>query len=388
MSVPAQSVPRGVVRTVIGHVRARHLAAGAQRRPDFDVDTRDYIRDLVEHAAPLLDADTRHHTIRRVLAELSGFGVLQQYLDDPEVTEVAVNRGHEVWVDRNGRMELVDELGETSVESIIERIITPLGLRFDLTAPIVDARLPGGHRMCAIRDPLAVDGTSLSIRRFALRTLDLPTHCGPDVAALLDDIMRRRLNIVVCGAASSGKTTLLNALTTLIDPSERVITVEDTAELSLMCSNLVRLETRPATPDGVDEITVRRLLQSAMRLRPDRLVIGEVRGAEAFDMVQALNTGHDGSLSTIHANSPEDALWRLTALAALGAPSQAYESLSRQVRSSIDIVVHTARMSDGRRRIVSIAETQLDGAPIVLADHLRMITAPTRRRMHLSDGGA
>lgn len=388
MSVPAQPVPRGVVRTVIDHVRARHLAAGAQRRPSFDGETHDYIRELVERAAPLLDPDIRHHTIRRVLAELSGFGVLEQYLDDPEVTEVAVNRGHEVWVDRNGQMELVDHLGDTSVDSIVERIITPLGLRFDLTAPIVDARLPGGHRMCAIREPLAVDGTSLSIRRFALRTLDLHAHAGSDVAALLDDIMRRRLNIVVCGAASSGKTTLLNALTTLIDASERVITVEDTAELSLACPNLVRLETRPATPDGVEEVSVRRLLQSALRLRPDRLVVGEVRGAEAFDMVQALNTGHDGSLSTIHANSPDDALWRLTALAALGAPSQAYESLSRQVRSSIDIVVHTARRGDGRRCIVSVAETQHDGAPIVLADHARVITAPTRRRVHLLEDSA
>lgn len=381
MSNSSRVVPRTAVRSILGSLRERPVRAG--HRP-ADKPPLDDVRTLVQRAAPLLPVEQHRAMVRRVLAEISGLGVLDQYLDDPDVTEVAVNRGREVWVDRNGRMQHVDDLGDDGVEPIIERILTPLGLRFDLASPMVDARLAGGHRMCAVRSPLAVDGTSLSIRRFALRSLDLGEHAGAGVCALLDDIMRRRLNIVVCGAASSGKTTLLNALASRIAPHERVITVEDTAELALPCPNLVRLESRPATPDGVEEVSMRRLLQTALRLRPDRIVVGEVRGAEAFDMVQALNTGHDGSLSTVHANSPADALRRLTTLAMLGAPASAGPLLHEQVVSCIDIVVHTARHHDGRRSIVGIAETQTDGSCLPIADAHSVLGAPSRRRLHLA----
>lgn len=383
MSNSSRAVPRTAVRSLLGALRERHRHVGAGHQPDASTPLDD-VRTLVQRAAPLLPAEHHRTLVRRLLAEISGLGVLEQYLDDPDVTEVAVNRGCEVWVDRNGRMQHVDDIGDGGVEPIIERILTPLGLRFDLTSPIVDARLPGGHRMCAVRAPLAVDGTSLSIRRFALRSLDLGDHAGAEVCALLDNIMQRRLNIVVCGAASSGKTTLLNALASRITTNERVITVEDTAELSLPCPNLVRLETRPATPDGVEEVGVRRLLQTALRLRPDRIVLGEVRGAEAFDMVQALNTGHDGSLSTVHANSPADALRRLTTLAMLGAPSAAGALVHEQVASCIDIVVHTARHHDGRRSIVGIAETQPDGSCRPIADARGSLGEPSRRRVHLA----
>lgn len=387
MSTRVRPVPRTSVRSIVEALRSRPSLPGEPVQSESPTSTLDDVRGLVERAAPFLPAEHHSAVVRRVLAEISGFGVLEQYLDDPAVTEVAVNRGREVWVDRNGGMELVDDLGETGVEPIIERIISPLGLRFDLSSPVVDARLPGGHRMCAVRSPLAVDGTSLSIRRFAVRSLDLSEHSGPDVCALLDNIMARRLNLVVCGAASSGKTTLLNALAARIAPTERVITVEDTAELVLPCPNLVRLETRPATPDGVAEVSIRRLVQTALRLRPDRIVIGEVRGAEAFDMVQALNTGHDGSLSTIHANSPSDALRRLTTLAMLGAPASAGSLLTEQVNTCIDIVVQTARHHDGRRSIASICETQPDGSLRTLATGQRVDAEPLRRRLHLVGAG-
>jgi pilus assembly protein CpaF len=318
------------------------------------------------------------------MAALSDLGVLSLYLADPIVTEVAVNHGNEVWVDRSGRMERVDSIDGDELVVLIERITAPLGLRFDLTSPIVDARLPDGHRVCAVREPLAVGGTCLSVRRFALRTVSLDAFAPPAVAALLHDLVTSRCNLVVSGATSTGKTTLLNAVAALCDPNERIITIEDTAELDIASPHVVRLEARPATPDGVDAITVRQLLHAALRLRPDRLVIGEVRGEEAYDMVQALNTGHDGSLSTVHANSPQDALRRIASLAALGAPGQPRDSLDDQVRSSIDVIVHLIRRSDGTRCVSSVEEVHPPGEPgpptTVLATASEVIAKPSRLR--------
>lgn len=316
----------------------------------------DYVQVCINEVAPLLAHHEREAVCRRVIAELRGLGALDRWLDDPAVTEVAVNATNEVWVDRSGRMERVDDLAPGELAALIERVIAPLGLRLDLTAPIVDARLPGGHRMCAVLAPLAVDGTCVSIRRFALQHLSLRSFATEPVQALLTDLVRSRSNIVVSGATSSGKTTMLNALAGLVEPGERIVTIEDTAELRLAAPHVVRLEARPATPDGVGAITVGQLLRAALRLRPDRLVIGEVRGAEAYDMVQALNTGHDGSMATVHANSPRDALRRIASLAELGAPGQSLESIAAQVRSSIDIVVQVARTASGRRYVHEVAE--------------------------------
>jgi len=313
--------------------------------------------------APLLDHQSRHSVHARVLALLSGFGALATYLSDPSVTEVAVNAGNQVWVDRNGRMQRVGTIEPDELHGLVERILAPLGLRFDRTAPVVDARLPNGQRLCAVLEPLAVDGTCVSIRQFSLQPIGIGEFAPPEVCALVAELVRSRANIVVSGATSSGKTTLLNALGALVPDGDRIITIEDTAELRLDTPHVVRLEARPATPDGVAAVTVRDLLRAALRLRPDRLVVGEVRGAEAYDMVQALNTGHDGSLSTVHANRPDDAVRRVVTLAALGAPGQDTSLVEEQVRSSIDVVVHVERTPDGRRRIAHIDEVARHPSP-------------------------
>jgi pilus assembly protein CpaF len=344
----------------------------------------EYAHVCLNHLAPFLDHATRASIHRRAMAALSDLGVLSLYLADPMVTEVTVNNGSDVWADRSGRMERVDSIDRDELAVVIERITAPLGLRFDLTTPIVDARLADGHRVCAVREPLAVGGTCLSIRRFALHHVSLDAFAPPSVAALLHDLVTSRCNLVVSGATSTGKTTLLNAVTALCDPAERIITIEDTAELNIDAPHVVRLEARPATPDGVEAVTVRQLLHAALRLRPDRLVIGEVRGAEAYDMVQALNTGHDGSLSTVHANGPQDALRRIASLAALGAAGQSRDSLDDQVRSSIDAIVHLARRHDGSRFICSVEEVRPPGEggspTTVLATASEVVAEPTRLR--------
>lgn len=313
--------------------------------------------------APLLDHHRRQTVHSHVLALLSGLGVLATYLADPSVTEVAVNAGQHVWVDRSGCMQHVGTIEPDELHGIIERILAPLGLRFDRTSPVVDARLPNGQRLCAVLEPLAVDGTCVSIRQFSLQHIGVDAFAAPDVCALIDELVHARANIVVSGATSSGKTTLLNALGALVPDGDRIITIEDTAELRLGSPHVVRLEARPATPDGVAAVTVRDLLRAALRLRPDRLVIGEVRGAEAYDMVQALNTGHDGSLSTVHANSPDDAVRRVVSLAALAAPGHDTSLIEEQVRSSIDVIVHVERTALGQRRIARIDEVARHPGP-------------------------
>ena len=344
----------------------------------------EYVQVCLNQLSPLLDHSTRALLHRHVRAALTGMGVLELHLADPSVTEVAINAGREVWVDRSGRMERVDSVEPHEVALLIERMISPLGLRFDLTSPVVDARLPGGQRLCAVREPLAVDGTCLSIRRFALQHVSLASFAPPPVAELVQQLVEWRCNLVVSGATSTGKTTLLNAIAGLFDTDERIITIEDTAELSISAPHVVRLEARPATPDGVEAVTVRQLLHAALRLRPDRLVVGEVRGSEAFDMVQALNTGHDGSLSTVHANSAPDALRRIGTLAALAAPGQSRESLDEQVHSSIDAVIHLTRRADGSRCIAAVEEVQPPGndgpATIPLATATHVLAEPCRAR--------
>lgn len=385
-----------LVGNVCARVR-RHLSADSSLLTDPRL--ADYVQVCINEAAPLLAHHDREAVCRRVIAELRGLGALERWLDDPTVTEVTVNASTQVWVDRSGRMEQVDDLSPGALPALIERVIAPLGLRFDLTSPIVDARLPSGHRMCAVLEPLAVDGTCLSIRRFALQHIALGAFAAEPVRQLLAQLVRDRCNIVVSGATSSGKTTLLNALTALVDPAERIITIEDTAELRLQAPHVVRLEARPETPEGVGRITVGDLLRAALRMRPDRLVIGEVRGTEAFDMVQALNTGHDGSMATIHANSPQDALRRIASLAELGAPGQSLESIAEQVRSSIDVVVQVARTASGRRYVSEVAEVLELGSGLdesrggattsirTLATATELLAAPRRMRIAPEAGG-
>jgi len=326
--------------------------------------------------APLLATTELDGLVARVLARVGGLGPLDPLLADPAVTEVMVNAG---------RLERAPvAMSPALLGQLLERIVAPLGLRVDRTCPVVDARLPDGSRVHAVVAPLAVDGTCLCIRRFISSGFPLRAYAPPDVVDLLRSAVSARLNMLVSGATSSGKTSLLAAIGALLPGPERVITIEDAAELRLPGEHVVRLEARPATADGLGAVTVRDLLRAALRMRPDRIVVGEVRGKEALDMVQAMNTGHDGSLATCHANSALDALRRVESMVLEGAPGLPLDAVREQIHASLDPVVHTARRPDGARRVVEIAEVAPPGSGHdrvrTLADHTGVVAGLTRQR--------
>ena len=306
---------------------------------------------------PLLAEDAVAEVVEQVQARVSGFGVLEPLLADPSVSEIMANGGGTVWIERDGRMERTElVIDEPMLLQLIERIVGPLGLSVDRVSPIVDARLPDGSRVNAILRPLAVDGPCLTIRRFGARQIELESVATPGTAAMLRWAVRSRLNILVCGGSGAGKTTLLNALAGEISADERVITVEEAAELRLPGDHVVRLEARPAGAEGIGAFRVRDLVRNALRMRPDRIVVGEVRSGEAIDMLQAMNTGHEGSLSTCHANGPADALRRLETLVLMGDVALPLAAVREQLRSAIDLVVCIARRPDGTRRVVAVGE--------------------------------
>ncbi len=315
------------------------------------------IHELTRALDPLLPESSVAEVVGQVTARVSGLGALEPFLAEPAVSEVMVNGSGDVWIERDGRLERTDVvIDEPTLLLIIERIVGPLGLSVDRTSPIVDARLPDGSRVNAVVRPLAVDGPCLTIRRFGARQIDLATVSSPGTAAMLRWAVRSRLNLIVCGGAGAGKTTLLNALATEIAADERVITVEDAAELRLPGRHVVRLEARPAGSEGVGAHRVRDLVRNALRMRPDRIVVGEVRSGEAIDMLQAMNTGHEGSLSTCHANGPADAMRRLETLVLMGDVALPLPAIREQLRSAIDLVVCIARRPDGSRRVMSVGE--------------------------------
>ncbi|HKA04995.1 MAG TPA: ATPase, T2SS/T4P/T4SS family [Acidimicrobiales bacterium] len=336
--------------------------------------------------APLLAPAELDGVVARVMARVDGLGPLEPLLTDPAVTEVMVNAGRDVWVERAGRLERVPVAMNTALlDQLLERIVAPLGLRVDRTSPVVDARLPDGSRVHAVVAPLAIDGTCVSVRRFRHAGWPLTAYAPPDVTELLRSAVEQRLNVLVSGPTSSGKTSLLAAIGAVVPPHERIITIEDAAELRLPGDHVVRLEARPATADGAGAVSVRDLLRAALRMRPDRIVVGEVRGPEALDMVQAMNTGHDGSLSTCHANSALDALRRVESMVLEGAPGLPLHALREQVHSSLDLVIHTARRADGARRVIEVSEVVPNpepGEPRVrrLADADGVRSTPTRTR--------
>ena len=323
---------------------------------------------IVSEVAPLATADE----IADAVDALAGLGPVEHLLRDPDVTDVLVNGPGEVWVERRGRLELTDVtfVDSRAVVAAVERVIAPLGLRIDRASPAVDARLPDGSRLHAVIPPASVDGPVVAVRRFSETVTDLGAlvACGgisADGADLLRTAVANRMNLLVAGGTGAGKTTLLNVLSKEIDPSERTVTVEDAAELKLE-GHVVRLEARPPNAEGAGEIRLRALLRHALRLRPDRIVVGEVRGPEALDMIQAMSTGHDGSMSTIHANGPEEALWRLESLAATADSGVSAETLRRQIRSAVDLVVFVARRPEARV-VVSICSVAPDGVEEVYA---------------------
>ena len=282
---------------------------------------------------------------------------LEALFADPDVSEILLNGGGRAFVERAGRLEPVTvDLDETGVRHVVERIIAPLGLRLDRSSPMVDARLPDGSRLHAVLPPVAVDGTCVAIRRFGGRRDLIDFGLEPVGVELLRWVIAAGWNLLLSGGTGAGKTTLLNVLAGEVPSRERIVTIEETAELSLGQPHVVRLEARPPNAEGAGGVPVRALVRAALRLRPDRLIVGEVRGEEAFDLLQALNTGHCGSLCTIHANGPADALARLESLVLLAGVGLPVESIRSQIHSSIDAVVHVARGVDGSRAIESIAE--------------------------------
>jgi pilus assembly protein CpaF len=326
---------------------------------------RSTVARLAREEAPLLGGEAVAGVIERVVARATGLGPLEPLLADDDVSEVMVNGGGPVWVERAGRLERTGlVLDEATVTHLIERVVAPLGLRIDRSAPLVDARLPDGSRVNAVVPPLAIDGPCRTIRRFGARRVALDDVCPPGVAPLLAWAVHSRANVVVCGGTGSGKTTLLNALAAEIPDGERVVTVEDAAELRLPGDHVVRLEARPANAEGVGRVTIRDLVRNALRMRPDRIVVGEVRGGEALDMLQAMNTGHEGSLSTCHANSPADTLRRLETMVLMGDVALPLDAVRDQVRSAVDLVVQVARRPDGTRAVVAVVEV-VDGPPAV-----------------------
>ncbi len=306
--------------------------------------------------APLLTSTDSRLVVSRTLATITGLGPLDDLLADDEVREVMVNADCDVWVERLGELHKVTTLRHGEIMSIIERILLPLGRHIDRISPIVDARLGDGSRVCAVIAPVGVDGSYLSIRRFSVRHVAPEAFGPPATVKILDDIVRQRCNTLVVGAASSGKTTLLNAMCSLIDGTERIVTIEDIAELRLQTPHVVRLEARPALSERIPNISLSELLHTALRLRPDRLIVGEVRGAEAIDMLMAMNTGHHGSLASCHANGPADALRRLESLVLQHHSHWPIDTLRQHIHLAIDVIIHVDRRRDGSRFIRDIAE--------------------------------
>jgi pilus assembly protein CpaF len=348
------------------------------RRADAEPEIRGVITGLLDRETMTtpLSSYERESIITDVLDELFGLGPLEALLSDPSVSDILVNRADQVYVERNGKLELTDTVfrDDRHVLQIIERIVSSVGRRIDESSPMVDARLADGSRVNAIIPPLALDGPGLSIRRFRTDRLgaeDLVAR-GALTQGMIDFLQAAvacRSNVIVSGGTGAGKTTLLNVLSSFIADDERVVTIEDAAELKLRQRHVVRLETRPANIEGKGEVRQRQLMINALRMRPDRIVVGEVRGEEALDMLQAMNTGHDGSLTTIHANSPRDALYRLDTMVAMANLNIPERAVRQQIASAVNLVIQATRLSDGSRRVTAISEiTGMEGEVITVQD--------------------
>lgn len=319
-------------------------------------------RKLLAEEAPLAGSELAI----AVTDALIGLGPIEELLRDPDISDVLVNGPDEIWVERFGRLERSSLRYQDSaaVVAAVERVIAPLGLRLDRASPSVDARLADGSRLHAVVPPVSVDGPIVAIRRFTAAVPDLESlvvdgALPPKGVEMLSKAVRERSNVLIAGGTGAGKTTLLNVLSCEIPPGERVVTIEDAAELQLS-GHVVRLEARPANAEGAGEITLQQLVRSALRLRPDRIILGEVRGPEALDLVSALNTGHQGSMSTVHANSPEEALWRIETLALSGDRRVSEPTVRRQLMSAVDVVVQMERRGE-QRRVCTIARVEADG---------------------------
>lgn len=331
---------------------------------------------LIDEEAIPLNTQTRHQIIKEIEDDILGLGPLEALLYDPTIADILVNGYKKVYVERFGKLELtpVRFNDDNHLMKIIDRIVSRVGRRIDESSPMVDARLKDGSRVNVIIPPLAIDGPTLSIRRFAVDKMALDDLVEKNaltdyMATFLKEAAQSKLNILISGGTGSGKTTMLNAISNYIPNNERVITLEDSAELQLQLPHVLRLETRPANVDGKGEVTLRDLVRNSLRMRPDRIVIGEVRSGEAFDMLQAMNTGHEGSLTTVHANNARDALSRLENMVSMAGLDMPAKAIRKQIASAIHIIIQLSRLEDGSRRIISIQEIEgMEGEVITLSE--------------------
>ena len=348
-------------------------------REQIEAEIKDIVLELLESQRELLNARERQELVKEVLDELLGLGPLEPLLKDQTITDILVNGPDTVFVERGGLLEKVSTRfqDDKHLLRIIQKIVSAVGRRIDESSPYVDARLADGSRVNAIIPPLAIDGSTLSIRKFAKqrismeRLVELGSVPVP-MAEVMKAIVRARRNVLISGGTGSGKTTLLNAMSSFIDHRERIVTIEDSAELQLQQEHVVRLETRPPNLEGKGEVSQRDLVKNALRMRPDRIIIGEVRAGEAFDMLQAMNTGHDGSMTTVHANTPRDALARVEQMIGMSGIDITPRSARTQIASAINVVIQVARLMDGRRRVVSLSEvTGMEGDTITMQEIFR-----------------
>jgi pilus assembly protein CpaF len=327
------------------------------------------VQRIIEEERIVLNQQERHHLVLDIQHEMLGFGPLEPLLNDPTVSDILVNTHSQVYVERRGRLELTDVTFHDNAHlmKIIEKIVSRVGRRVDESSPMVDARLPDGSRVNAIIPPLAVDGPLVSIRRFGAIPLSVQNlidfkSITPPMIKVLESLGLAKVNILISGGTGSGKTTLLNLISGFIPGNERIVTIEDAAELQLRQPHVVRLETRPPNIEGKGEVTQRALVRNSLRMRPDRIILGEVRGAEALDMLQAMNTGHEGSLATIHANTPRDALSRLENMVSMAGVNLTPRAIRQQICSAITVILQASRLTDGTRKVVSIQEvTGMEG---------------------------
>ena len=358
-----QALKGRIHEELLGRLNLERLAR--VKREDAEPEIRNLISNLLDRESQNIPLSLfeRDALVVDVLHEIFGLGPLENLLADPEISDILVNRHNQIYLERNGRLEESDVVFQNDghLLRIIERIVSMVGRRIDESSPMVDARLQDGSRVNAVIPPLALDGPCMSIRRFrtdriGAQDLVERTSLTQPMLDFLRDIVGARLNIIVSGGTGAGKTTLLNALSSFISDRERIVTIEDAAELTLKQRHTVRLETRPPNIEGQGAVRQRQLVVNALRMRPDRIIVGEVRGEEALDMLQAMNTGHDGSLTTIHANTPRDALYRLDTMVAMANLNIPDRAVRNQIASAVNVIVQVSRMADGTRKVTSIAE--------------------------------
>jgi pilus assembly protein CpaF len=381
-----ETVVRNVVRSTVDIAKTKlqpivleridTSAAAKMARDDLGRDLTALVTELLAEQKIQLNAAERQELVTQLLNDMLGLGPLEPLLAEESISEIMVNGPKQVYIEQKGKLTLSDVQfrDNAHVLAIATRIVTAIGRRIDESTPLCDARLMDGSRVNIIIPPLAIDGPTITIRKFSKKKIMLDTMVGfgsmsPQMAQVLRIVGRSRVNILISGGTGSGKTTLLNALSQMIDHGERVVTIEDAAELQLQQPHVVRLETRPANLEGHGEITMRDLLKNALRMRPDRIIVGETRGGEAIDMLQAMNTGHDGSLSTVHANRPREALMRLENMVGLAVANLAPRAIRQQIASAVDMIIQVSRMRDGSRRITHISEiTGMEGDVVTMQD--------------------